>query len=254
MKVLYFDCFSGVSGDMILGAFLDAGIDSQYLQDELAKLSISEFSLEINKVQKRGITGTCCKVLVHSSADMDKHVHAQENGHIHKHRHLSDIRKILEESSLAEEVKKTALAIFLRVAQAEAKVHGMSVEEVHFHEVGAVDSIVDIVGAAICFHQMNANKIYCSAMNVGKGTVYCAHGLLPVPAPAVLEILADSEIPLYSNKADGETATPTGTAILSEMAKYTKEIPLMNLQTVGYGFGQRDFEMLNGLRLLVGNI
>ncbi|MDO5409805.1 MAG: nickel pincer cofactor biosynthesis protein LarC [Lachnospiraceae bacterium] len=239
MKILYCDCFSGVSGDMFLGAFLDAGIDGDYLKKELDKLHVEGFHLEIHKGKKHGISGTNCKVVLEK--------------HEHKHRHFSDIKKIVEESELADEVKNTALLIFKKVAEAEGKVHGIAMEEVHFHEVGAIDSIVDIVGAAICFHAAAPDKIYTSAVNVGQGVVKCAHGLMPVPAPATAEISAASGIPLYSRYADGETATPTGMAILSTFAEYAEEFPLMQVDSIGYGFGEKDYTMLNGLRLFVGH-
>lgn len=160
MKVLYFDCFAGISGDMTLGAFLDIGADPAHLERELAKLGVPGFHLEIDKTQKRGITGTKCRVVM--------------DGHEHAHRHFSDIVDIIEGSGLDEAVKKTAIAIFRRVAEAEGKVHGVPMEQVHFHEVGAVDSIVDIVGAAICFHDIAPDVVYGSAVNAGQGFVKCA--------------------------------------------------------------------------------
>lgn len=238
MKTLYFDCFAGISGDMTLGAFLDAGVDGEYLIKELDKLGVSGYHIEIEKRQKRGIMGTQCHVI------MDHHEHA--------HRHFSDIRAIIENSTLSEAVKETALAIFRRVAEAEGKVHGLSVDEVHFHEVGAVDSIADIVGAAICFHALAPDAVYASKINVGKGFVKCAHGLLPVPAPAVAEILATTDFPVYALGTDGEAATPTGVAILAELAEYAPNLPEMKVKKIGYGFGEREFEVLNGLRILVG--
>lgn len=239
MKVLYFDCFAGISGDMTLGAFLDIGADPAHLERELAKLGVPGFHLEIDKTQKRGITGTKCRVV------MDRHEHA--------HRHFSDIVKIIESSGLDEAVKKTAIAIFRRVAEAEGKVHGVPMEQVHFHEVGAVDSIVDIVGAAICFHDIAPDVVYGSAVNVGQGFVKCAHGLLPVPAPATAEIIGKTDFPIYAKGVDGESATPTGMAILAELASYSAGFPQMAVDTVGYGFGDREFEILNGLRLFVGH-
>lgn len=238
MKTLYFDCFAGISGDMTLGAFLDAGVDGEYLIKELDKLGVSGYHIEIEKRQKRGIMGTQCHVI------MDHHEHV--------HRYFSDIRAIIENSTLSEAVKETALAIFRRVAEAEGKVHGLSVDEVHFHEVGAVDSIVDIVGAAICFHALAPDAVYASKINVGKGFVKCAHGLLPVPAPAVAEILATTDFPVYALGTDGEAATPTGVAILAELAEYAPNLPEMKVKKIGYGFGEREFEVLNGLRILVG--
>ena len=176
---------------------------------------------------------------------MDRHEHA--------HRHFGDIVKIIESSGLDEAVKKTAIAIFRRVAEAEGKVHGVPMEQVHFHEVGAVDSIVDIVGAAICFHDIAPDVVYGSAVNAGQGFVKCAHGLLPVPAPATAEIIGKTDFPIYAKGVDGESATPTGMAILAELASYSAGFPQMAVDTVGYGFGDREFEILNGLRLFVGH-
>lgn len=239
MKVLYFDCFAGISGDMTLGAFLDIGADPDHLEKELAKLKVPGFHLKIEKTQKRGITGTKCHVVM--------------DGHEHAHRHFGDIVKIIEGSGLDAAVQKTAIAIFRRVAEAEGKVHGVPVEQVHFHEVGAVDSIVDIVGAAICFHDIAPDVVYGSAVNAGQGFVKCAHGLLPVPAPATAEIIAKTDFPIYAKGVDGESATPTGMAILAELASYASDFPEMAVDTIGYGFGDREFEILNGLRLFVGH-
>ncbi|MEG0074687.1 MAG: nickel pincer cofactor biosynthesis protein LarC [Eubacterium sp.] len=239
MKILYFDCFAGISGDMTLGAFLDIGVDPEFLKSELNKLGVPGFHLEIEKTQKRSITGTQCHVI------MDRHEHC--------HRHYSDIVKIIEDSTLSDAVKKTAIAIFGRVAEAEGKVHGVPMDHVHFHEVGAVDSIVDIVGASICFHALAPDKVYGSAVNVGCGFVKCAHGLLPVPAPATAEIIGQSNFEVYTKGIDGESATPTGMAILTELAEYTHSFPQMKIDRLGYGFGDREFEILNGLRFFLGN-
>ncbi len=240
MKIVYFDCFAGISGDMILGAFLDAGIDEDFLKKELDKLNVPGFHLEVEKTKKRSISGTQCKVIMET--------------HEHPHRHLKDIKEIFEASDLNEEIVKTAMSIFYRIARAEADVHGTTEDKIHFHEVGAVDSIVDITGAAICLHHIAADKIFGSAVNAGKGWVKCAHGTLPVPTPAVLEIAADSGFPLYSEKVQGESATPTGLAILSEVAEFTPEVPKMVVDRIGYGFGEREFEILNGLRVIIGHV
>ena len=238
MKILYFDCFAGISGDMTLGAFLDCGVSADELRAGLEKLGLPGFHLEIEKVKKRGITGTQCRVV----ADREEH----------SHRHFSDIEDMIRNSGLDEAVKETALAIFGRVAEAEGKVHGVSPDKVHFHEVGAVDSIVDIVGTAICYHALAPDAVYAPAVNVGRGFVECAHGTLPVPAPATTEILAKTEFPVYARAAEGECTTPTGAAILAELAAYTPGLPAMTLEKIGYGFGEREFEVLNALRVFVG--
>jgi len=238
MKVLYFDCFSGISGDMVLGAFIDLGIDPVFLENELNKLNIDGFKIEAEATMKKGISGTRCHVILN------------EDGH--HHRHFEDIKHIISNSSLSDEVKKTALAIFMRVAVAEAKVHNVPVERVHFHEVGALDSIIDIVGASICFHALKPDIIYGSKINVGSGWVRCAHGLLPVPAPATAEILCNSNFEIYSKCIDGESATPTGVAILAELGTYTPTTPSFILEKTGYGFGGKDFGILNALRIIQG--
>ncbi len=240
MKILYFDCYSGISGDMVLGACLDAGVPSEHLITGLNRLSVDGFHLEISKTTKSGISGTACRVV------MDRHEHV--------HRHYADIEKIIVDSQLSEAVAQTALNIFKRVAEAEAKVHNISFDRVHFHEVGAVDSIVDIVGAAICYHYLKPDRVYCSAVNTGSGFVKCAHGILPVPAPATAEILAKTDIPMYAKFIEAESATPTGVAILAELAAYTPGIPEMVLQKTAYGFGEREFDILNALRLQVGEM
>ncbi|WKY46331.1 nickel pincer cofactor biosynthesis protein LarC [Eubacteriaceae bacterium ES3] len=238
MKLLYFDCFSGISGDMVLGAFIDLGIDPQLLIDELAKLNLSGYEILAEKTMKKGISGTHC------------HVHILND--THHHRHYSDIERIILNSTLTDSVKNTALAIFKRVAIAEGKVHNVPMERVHFHEVGALDSIIDIVGASICFHHLNPDIVYGSKINVGSGWVRCAHGLLPVPAPATAEILCDSGFEIYSKAIDGESATPTGVAIISELGTYSPVTPTFAPVKTGYGFGTKDFGILNALRIIQG--
>ena len=239
MKALYFDCFSGISGDMVLGAFLDLGIEEEYLKSELAKLHLDHYEIFAEKTVKKGISGTHC------------HVIAEEE---HVHRHFSDIRCMIENSDLDETVKSTAIAIFKRVAEAEGAVHGVPADHVHFHEVGALDSILDIVGAAICFHKLAPEKVLVSGINTGSGWVMCAHGRIPVPAPAVIEILAKTKIPMYSKYIEEEAATPTGVAIAAELAEYVPEMPELKVEKVAYGFGTKEFPVLNGLRLIYGEI
>lgn len=238
MKVLYFDCFSGISGDMTLGAFIDCGVPAEWLISELKKIDLPGYHLEAKGVKKRGIVGTHVDVVIDVAQ--------------HDHRHYGTIEKMITDSSLSEEVKATALAIFKRIAVAEAKVHDTTPEKVHFHEVGAIDSIVDVVGAALCYHYLQPDLTYVSPVNVGRGTVKCAHGILPVPAPATSEIIAASELSVYSRGADGETATPTGVAIVAELATPVEELPPMVVRSQGYGFGTREFAMLNALRIHVG--
>lgn len=237
MKTLYLDCFSGISGDMVLGAFLDLGIEESYLKKELEKLHLDHYEIRAEKTVKKGISGTYC------------HISVEEE---HVHRHFSDIRQLIRESDLDESVKETAIAIFRRVAEAEGTVHGVAADQVHFHEVGALDSILDIVGAAVCFHKLAPEKVLVSSVNTGSGWVNCAHGRIPVPAPAVVEILAKTDIPMYSRYIEEEAATPTGAAIAAQLAEYVPQMPEMKVKKAAYGFGTKDFPVLNGLRMIYG--
>ncbi|MBN2350727.1 MAG: nickel pincer cofactor biosynthesis protein LarC [Bacteroidales bacterium] len=235
MKILYYDCFSGISGDMNLGAMVDLGVDKDYLLLELQKLHLPGYRINISPGQRKGITGTRVDVLVE-----DHHEH-------HVHRHLKDIRQIISDSELSESVKNRSLNIFLRIAEAEAKIHGKSIDEIHFHEVGAIDSIVDITGAAICFDFLKPDKIYSSTIEVGGGFVKCAHGTFPVPAPATTEILKN--LPLKKGAVQFETTTPTGAAILAEYADKFIDNVHFTIQKTAYGIGYKDFDIPNVLRV-----
>ncbi len=267
MKVLHFDCFSGISGDMVIGAFLDLGVETDFLGRELEKLNVPGFRIEAEKTSRHGISGTLFRVItdeiaphhhhhdsgINHGRSHEDHEHYKENKSGHVHRNHADIKGIISASSLDEPVKKTSLAIFERVARAESRVHNIPADDINFHEVGALDSIVDIVGAAICYHKIAPDITYGSAINVGKGLVKCAHGILPVPAPATAEILNESGFSVYSREIDGESATPTGVAIISELGTYSHELPEFTPEKTGYGFGQRDFGMLNALRIFIGH-
>ncbi len=242
MKIAYFDCFSGVSGDMMLGALLDAGVDEAAWRGELAKLNVPGYALTIGKVVKEGISGT----------DVDVVLQEQDEAH---GRHLSDIAAILNGSGLAENVRCRALGAFTGLARAEAKIHAMTPESIHFHEVGAIDAIVDIVGACIGLDLLGVEKVYCSPLPFNRGWVECAHGTMPVPAPATLELLTG--FALRPDDRPKELITPTGAALLAEFAERnpTGDIappPPFRLQRVGYGAGKRDSWIPNLLRLLVG--
>lgn len=231
MRILYYDCFSGISGDMNLGAMIDAGVDPQYLLSELSKLNVDdEFKLLINKDSRKGINGTKVDVIL-------KHTHEDEH-YIHHHRNLKDIEKIINNSNITDKSKELSLKIFMEVAKAEAKVHGKSIDEVHFHEVGAIDSIIDIVGAAICFEYLRIDKIMSSTVEVGSGFVKCAHGILPVPAPATAEILKN--IPIKSGGIPYEATTPTGAAILSAVVTEFTDNKTLNITKIAYGIGTKD--------------
>ena len=235
MRIAYFDCFSGISGNMVLGALVDAGLDVERLRAELARLPVSGYELVAEPVQKRGLRGT------HVSVEVSEHG---------VERHLHDIEEIIGGSDLPDEVKRTGLAIFRRLA--EAGVHGMPLDHVHFHEVGAVDAIVDVVGAAIGLWLMGIEQVYASPVHVGCGTVTCAHGTLPVPAPATQELLRG--VPIYGRDVESELVTPTGAAILTTLAEAFGSAPPMRVEQMGYGAGTRDLPLPNLLRVSIGEV
>ena len=238
MRIAYFDCFAGASGDMILGALLDAGLSIESLREEIAKLKLSHYDLHVEKVVKKGIGGSQAHVVI----DQDHH---------HHHRHLSHIRKIIDNSELDESVKEKSTEIFVRLAEAEARVHRSSVESVHFHEVGAMDAIIDVVGGVVGMHALGVEKVFCSPINVGGGSIQCAHGVLPVPAPATAELIRGK--PVYSTGAEGELLTPTGAAILTTLASNFGPMPAMTVREIGYGAGHSDPGIPNLLRVSIGD-
>lgn len=239
MKVLYYDCFCGISGDMNLGALIDLGVEKDYLINEISKLNLdSEYEIKMEKALKRGISGTKVDVIL------------KNHHHEHHHRNLGDIKNIINNSSLKDRIKKLSIDIFMKVAEAEALVHNKPLEEVHFHEVGAVDSIIDIVGAAICLDYLKVDKILASSVQVGGGFVKCAHGIIPVPAPATVEILRN--IPIKSDIVQFETTTPTGAAILAaNVEKFIDKVDF-SIEKIGYGIGHKDLEIPNVLRVYLG--
>ena len=235
-RIAYFDCFSGISGDMVLGALVDAGADLRAIEAELRKLGLEGWTISAEKVKRGAIFATHVKV---------------ETSEEHHHRGLSIILGRIDKAGLAPRAADRARRIFTRLAEAEAKVHNMPVEEVHFHEVGAVDSIVDIVGAAIGFELLGIDEFACSALDVGAGQVKTAHGLLPVPAPATAELLRGA--PMYTSGIARELVTPTGAAIATTLSTRYAQIPEMTLQAVGYGAGSANLtEKANVLRILIG--
>ncbi len=257
MKSLYFDCFSGISGDMVIGALLDAGGDRQYLEAELKKLNIeSEYTLQYKTVVKNGITSTKFDVVL--KEEENHHHHHHEHDHHHGHHHHDDrtykhIVKMIQEAQLSENAEKIALNIFEKIGIAEGKIHGVPLEDVHFHEVGAVDSIIDIVGAAILIDQMEIEMVYASTIPVGSGRIQIDHGLYPVPAPATLEILRG--IPLHHTNIKGELTTPTGAAIVAVLAEHFGPVPSMIVEDIGYGAGTKTFPTHpNVLRVMIGLI
>lgn len=272
MKILYYDCFCGISGDMNLGALVDLGVDKEYLLKEISKLNLeSEYAIEVKESIKKGITGTKVDVIIknenhghdhkhehhehhghHEHDGLHEHHHSHNHDHSHEHHHrgLKEIEDIINSSDLNENVKKLSLDIFMEVAKAEAKVHGKSLYEVHFHEVGAIDSIIDIVGAAICIDYLKVDKIMASRVQLGGGFVKCAHGIIPIPAPATVEILKD--IPVKTGIVEFETTTPTGAAILAANVEEFKDEIDFSIQKIGYGLGTRELEIPNVLRVYLG--
>ncbi len=242
MKIAYFDCFSGISGDMTLGALVDLGLDQDYIESELLKLKLNGYKLSFKNVKKHGISGTKAQVEL---------LHHEHQDRQHHGRHLSDIKKLIEESKLDDNIKQKAISIFINLGEAEAKVHNVNIEEVHFHEVGAIDSIVDIVGSVIGITALNIEKIYSSPLPLGGGFAKSSHGVIPIPAPATVELLKG--IPIRETSIQSELVTPTGAAIIVTLASGFGSIPEMTVENVGYGSGSKDFnEQPNMLRIITG--
>ena len=258
MKVLYFDCSSGISGNMTLGALSELIDDPHYLVNELKKLNVDGYHIHISKEKKNGITGTYVDVHLeheHHHEHEHEHLHHEHaHHHHHEHRNLFDVNKIIDESEIDEKAKDLAKRIFLRVAKAESKVHNETLENVHFHEVGAIDSIVDIIGTAILLCKINPDVIYSSVVNDGYGFIECAHGMISVPVPATSEIFAASNAITRQIDVDTELVTPTGAAIIAEIASEFTTMPAMNVQKVGWGTGTKDLVIPNVLKVSLGEI
>jgi uncharacterized protein (TIGR00299 family) protein len=235
MKIAYFDCFAGASGDMILGALLDAGLDRQELVDQLDCLKLPDWTLDVRAVTKNGLAATAVNV-THTGPSAQ--------------RTLADVTALIEASALPQAAQTMSVSIFRRLAEAEARVHGSTPAEVHFHEVGAVDAIVDIVGAACALNLLGVQAVQVSPLPLGRGFTRSAHGMLPLPAPAVVELLRG--VPVTGAAADGETVTPTGAAILVTLASGFGSIPAMRLEQIGAGAGSREADYPNVLRVLIG--
>jgi uncharacterized protein (TIGR00299 family) protein len=276
MRIAYLDCFSGISGDMFLAALIDAGVSPKIFEDAVEALGIGA-RLEISSVNRSGISATKVNVIVNGERDLPRQAgqvpvphqfgHSRDHSHSHgraarthpephgqEHGHgrgLSEIRPLILKSRISESAKKTALAMFEKLGAAEAKIHNVPIEKIHFHEVGAVDALVDIVCAAVGAEALAVKEIICSALNVGAGTVVCAHGTFPVPAPATLELLKDA--PVFSSGVQAELVTPTGAAIVAALAKRFSAFPAMKVVKTGYGAGTRDFPgHANVLRITLG--
>ncbi len=236
MRIAYFDCFSGASGDMILGSLIDAGLNPQGLRETLKELRIPTIQLKAKKVLKGGLSAT--QLIV------------EGRGEKRHHRTLREMLRIVEKGRLEAEIKEKSREVFERIASVEAKIHRVAMEEVHFHELGGLDSIVDIVGVVWGVRQMGIEKIYVSRVNVGTGFVKCEHGVLPVPAPATLSLMEGR--PIYSSGVERELLTPTGAALLTTLGSEFGQMPVMNVERVGYGAGRDDLPHPNLLRLIIG--
>jgi len=236
MRIAYFDCFSGASGDMILGSLIDAGLSPRRLKEELKKLRTPTIHLKVKKVLKRGISAT--QVIVEGRSEK------------RSHRNLKEILRIIERSGVEAEVKEKSKEIFRRIASVEGKIHRTPMEEIHFHELGGLDSIVDIVGAVWGIRQLGIERLYVSKVNVGTGFVKCEHGILPVPAPATLSLMEGK--PIYSSEVERELCTPTGAALLTTLGSEFGSMPLINIERIGYGAGRDNLPHPNLLRLIIG--
>lgn len=236
MKTLYFDCFAGASGNMILGGLVSLGVDPVTLTSEVKKLNIGEFDILFTEVNRAGINSVHAETLFEESR---------------RHRHLSEIIEIIDKSILTESIKRCSIEMFTNLANAEAGVHGIDVEKVHFHEVGAMDAIIDVVGACIGFEMLGIERFICSRIHTGSGFVEITHGKYPIPPPAVAELL--KEVPIYQTEIEGELITPTGAAIITSICTEFGSIPKMEVEQTGYGAGTRNYDRFpNVLRLMFG--
>jgi len=236
MKTLYFDCFAGASGDMILGALISAGLEPRGLIEQLELLGVSGWQIDFEQVDRSGISATYARV---------------QTGHEHAHRHLNDILKIIYDSRLSEGIKDRAARIFSLLAAAEARVHNKPIEQIHFHEVGALDAIIDVCAAAIGFELLEIERFVSSPLRVGSGMTQMAHGRFPIPPPAVAELLKGK--PIYAGEIEGEFVTPTGAAIITGVCEKFGPLPPMKIEATGYGAGTRDHHGFpNALRVLFG--
>lgn len=261
-KTLYLECYSGISGDMTVGALLDLGADQRLLEEQLRSLPVSGFEIEISRVKKSGLDACDFRVILdkeHENHDHDneylyghghKHEHHHHHAHTHDHIHrgLPEIREIILHSGITERAKKTALAIFQVLAEAEAKAHGTSIDEVHFHEVGAVDSIVDIVAAAVCLDNLAVDEVIVPELYEGRGTVRCQHGIIPVPVPAVVHIAGEHGITLHMTDTEAELVTPTGAAIVAAVRTADRLPKRYKILRTGMGAGKRDYGRASILR------
>ena len=241
-RVIYFDCFSGISGDMILGSLVDLGVDVKLIRKELKKINLKGYKLTSHQVKRNGIMGTKVNVVIDPSIQKRNQA-----------RSFTDIKKLIVKSSLSENVKTDSIEIFRRIGTVEAKIHGTSLDKIHFHEIGAIDSIVDIVGGAICMSLLSIDIVFSSALNTGEGLINCEHGTIPIPAPATLKLLEG--IPCYSSGTKNELTTPTGAAFIGYYGSKFGSLPKMNIMKSGYGAGSHEIkEIPNLLRVVLGEV
>jgi uncharacterized protein (TIGR00299 family) protein len=271
MRIAYLDCFSGISGDMFLAALIDAGVSPKIFEETVAALNIGA-TLEVSRVNRSGISATKVDVIVNGEKDSPREVNAAApHGHTHAHDHhhdvdhrephshdhshgrgLTEIREIIRTTTISDSAKSTAIAIFEKLGAAESKIHNVPLDQIHFHEVGAADALVDIICAAVGAEALAVDEIICSPLNVGGGRVQCAHGTFPIPAPATVELLKGA--PVYSSGLQAELVTPTGAAIVATLATRFSPFPEMKIENNGYGAGTRDFPAhANVLRITIGD-
>lgn len=247
MRAIYIDAFSGLSGNMFLGALIDLGVPEKYLQEELAKLNIGTYEFLVSKVTKKGIT---CQYV---DIRFDEHHHDEHGHHEHHHRNLQDIMLIIKNSDLTTDVKEISGKVFTKLAEAEAKVHGTTIDEVHFHEVGAIDTIIDIVGTILALKYLKVECIISSSLQTGTGFVNCQHGTMPIPAPATAELLMG--IPHYKGSIDKELLTPTGAALIKVLVTEFGDLPEnFYHEKIGYGAGTWDLNIPNAVRMILGTV
>lgn len=253
MRTLYIDCSMGAAGDMLTAALLELVEDKNAFVEKLNSIGLEGIEYRLEKSEKCGITGSHMSVLVHGQEEdetMHDH-HHEEHHHHHEHNSMDGIRHIVcDHLNISENVKKSVMDIYAIIAQAESEVHGKPVTDIHFHEVGSKDAVADVTAVCLLMEELNVEKVYASPVHVGSGTVKCAHGILPVPAPATANILKG--IPVYGGSVSGELCTPTGAALLKYFVSEFREMPLMKIEKIGYGMGKKDFERANCVRVSLG--
>lgn len=264
MKTLYIECNMGAAGDMLMAALLEICQEPEVFVDKLNDLQIPKVTYRSEKAVKCGITGTSMSVLVdgkeeecedvhghhHAHAGIEEHSHEHHGEHSHHHTSMREITTMIKTLNLPDKVKQDAIAVYQLIAEAEGHVHGKPVDAIHFHEVGTMDAVADVVGVCYLLHELNPEQIVSSPIHVGMGQVHCAHGILPVPAPATAYILRG--VPIYSGEIYGELCTPTGAALLKHFSAKFGSMPVMNVDEIGYGMGKKDFEAANCVRVMLG--